>query len=131
MWGHIRPPCTIQPHITTMLLQARIYTFNSLSLWDIGKRFCKECAKEGKVCSIKKTCVQGVCKGGEGLFNQENVCAGVCKGGKRVCNQKNVGARKEQRRDFMRHNTTKNEKRENSVKMRDSDEYNFTQLHTT
>ena len=28
MWGHIRPPCTIQPHITTMLLQARIYTFN-------------------------------------------------------------------------------------------------------
>ena len=25
MWGHIRPPCTIQPHITTMLLQARIY----------------------------------------------------------------------------------------------------------
>ena len=25
MWGHIRPPCTIQPHITTMLLQARIH----------------------------------------------------------------------------------------------------------
>ena len=32
MWGHIRPPCTIQPHITTMLLQARIYTFNKGAL---------------------------------------------------------------------------------------------------
>ena len=69
-----------------------------------------------------------VCKEGECLCNQENVCAGVCKGGKRVCNQKIVCARKEQMRDFMRHNTTKNKKRENSVKMRDSDEDNCTHI---
>ena len=58
----------------------------------------------------RKPCVQECAKEG-------NVCAGVCKGGKRVCNQKKLCARKEQRRDFMRHNTTKNKKRENIVKI--------------